>query len=262
MQASWNGHDTWSTQDFEDRLGQDERKKMAMAAPSGENGDDDQTVSVGRVLTVGQSMGNLWQNIFEVGEQLRGGGGTGNAPHVVVNAGDWLALSDKGVRLFEVGEQLRGGGGTGNAPRVVVNAGDWLALSDEGLRQLVAELIAYEELRQLVAELIAYRIVENTNHYRKRHFFVLNKHRKPVPFDVHWQYKNAVGVSYKSRQAAAARQWVCAALLAGFTVFYSSRKQGRGADRSLATGVYSEDALRLYRELQARGIAWNEMQPR
>ncbi|HEY2533492.1 MAG TPA: hypothetical protein VGJ20_37105 [Xanthobacteraceae bacterium] len=197
-----------------------------MAAHSGENGGDDQTVSVGCVLTVRQSMGNLWQNIFAVGEELRGGTGTGNAPYVTLNAGDWLVSTD------------------------------------EGLRQLVAELIAYEELRQLVAELIAYRMVENTNHYRKLHFFVLSKNRKPVPFDVHWQYKNAVGVSYKSRQAAAARQWVCAAWLAGFTVFYCSRKQGWGVDRSLESGVYSEDALRLYRELQARGIAWNEMQPR
>lgn len=199
---------------------------MTMAAHSGENGDDEQTDRAGRVLTVGQSMGSLWQSIFEIGEELRGGTCTGNAPHVAINAGDWLVSTD------------------------------------ERLRQLVAELIAYEELRQLVAELIAYRMVENTNHHRKRHFFVLSNNRKPVPFDVHWQYNNAIGVSYKSRQASAARQWVCAAWLAGFTVFYSSRKQGWGAARSLESGVYSEDALRLYRELQARGIAWNEMQLR
>ena len=134
-------------------------------------------------------------------------------------------------------------------------------LGQDERKKMTMAALPHEELRQLVAELIAYRMVENTNHYGKRHFFVVSRNRKPIPFDVHWQYRNAVGVSYKPQQATAARQWVCAALLAGFTVFYSSRKQSWGAGRSLESGVYSEDAFRLYRVLQARGIAWNEMQP-
>ena len=106
-------------------------------------------------------------------------------------------------------------------------------------------------MRRLVAERIAFRLVENTNAYVRRHFFVIDE-RKPVPFATHWRYKNLGGVTFARKEASEARAWVMQALLAGFTVFYSHRKRYGGAGRGLDQ-VYSEDGLWLWRELKRRG---------
>jgi hypothetical protein len=109
------------------------------------------------------------------------------------------------------------------------------------------------EMRALVVERIAWRIVENTNGYRRRNFFVIDD-RKPVPFATHWRRKNKSGVTFKHDEAVEARAWVTQALLAGFTVFYSSTKGTWGAGRGLEDGVYSEDGPWLYQQLRMRDI--------
>jgi hypothetical protein len=114
-----------------------------------------------------------------------------------------------------------------------------------------------EELHDLVVAMIAYRLVENTNSYQRRHFFVFND-RAPVLFATQWRYKNISGVTFRRKEFAAAVAWVERALLAGFTVFYSPRKVGGfGAGHNLRC-VYWEDEWWLYQELKARGIAWQD----
>jgi hypothetical protein len=108
--------------------------------------------------------------------------------------------------------------------------------SDERKRMTAAAAAHDEDMRQLVAERIAFWLVENTNSYRRRYFFVLDD-RKPVPFPRHWNYKNTTGVTFGRADVDAARAWVKQALLAGFTVFYSNRKHGwgRGAVSKMAS---------------------------
>jgi hypothetical protein len=120
--------------------------------------------------------------------------------------------------------------------------------------QMTAVAAQDDELRELTAGRIAYRVVENTNAYRRRHFFVID-HRKPVPFPTQWRHKNTSGVTFKRDEITEAEAWVKQALLAGFTVFYSSTKGTWGAGRSLAHGIYSEDGWWLHQELLARGLA-------
>ena len=110
-------------------------------------------------------------------------------------------------------------------------------------------------LDELVAEMIAYRLVENTNTFRKRQFFVFSD--KPVPFRIDRKYKKKLGVSFKQAESEAAKEWVKDALLARFTVFYSSSRTW-GCGRSLEDGIYGEDGWRLSQALEARGIPWNE----
>jgi len=76
--------------------------------------------------------------------------------------------------------------------------------------------LARPELREFMGELIVVRLVENTNCYRKRVFYVIDD-RKPVLFTTHWRYKNVSGVSFKQQETVAAIEWVYHVLLAGFT---------------------------------------------
>jgi hypothetical protein len=64
------------------------------------------------------------------------------------------------------------------------------------------------EMRALVAERIAWRLVENTNGYRNRHFYVIDVRkpidRAPLPFATQWRQKNASGVTFKRAAVAEA----------------------------------------------------------
>jgi len=88
--------------------------------------------------------------------------------------------------------------------------------------------LAHPELREFMGELIVVRLVENTNCYRKRVFYVIDD-RKPVLFTTHWRYKNVSGVSFKQQETVAAIEWVYHVLLAGFTAFCPSRRIGHRA---------------------------------
>jgi len=114
-----------------------------------------------------------------------------------------------------------------------------------------------EELHDLVVGMIPYRIVENTNSYRNRHFFIFDEY-KPVPLATQWRYKNTSGVTFRHKEFAAAVALVERALLTGFTVFYSHRKVGGlGAGHGLRC-VYWEDEWWLEQELKARGVEWRD----
>jgi hypothetical protein len=110
-------------------------------------------------------------------------------------------------------------------------------------------------MRARVAERIAWRLIENTNTYRRRNFFVIDG-RKPVPFSTQWRRKNKSGVTFKPEEVVEAQAWVLQALLAGFTVFYSSTKGTWGSGRALKDGLYSEDAEWLCQQLRIRGIEY------
>jgi len=59
--------------------------------------------------------------------------------------------------------------------------------------------LAHPELREFMGELIVVCLVENTNCYRKRVFYVIDD-RKPILFTTHWRYKN-VSVSNNRKQS-------------------------------------------------------------
>jgi hypothetical protein len=115
--------------------------------------------------------------------------------------------------------------------------------------------LAHPELREFMGELIVVRLVENTNCYRKRVFYVIDD-RKPVLFTTHWRYKNVSGVSFKQQETVAAIEWVYHVLLVGFTAFCSSRKLpgGLGTGRSLKHGVHWEDEQRLEQALHSANL--------
>jgi len=77
-------------------------------------------------------------------------------------------------------------------------------------------------------------IASRTQGGRSLWFSVMN-HYQPVPFPVHWEYKNTTGVTFnKKRDAAVAQAWIATALLAGYGVCVN-----RIANRGGGGGVYT-----------------------
>jgi hypothetical protein len=72
---------------------------------------------------------------------------------------------------------------------------------------------------------------------RRKHsiiFSVMNNY-KPLPFAVHWQFKNTAGVTFAKTNTAEAETWITGALLAGYGICLHWGGRGGGG------GVYFLD---------------------
>lgn len=66
------------------------------------------------------------------------------------------------------------------------------------------------------------------------HFWVLSE--KPPALAFRWRRKNHFGATFERSQKQEAIAWITAALAAGYTTFFSTRKSGWGTGNKLAGG--------------------------
>jgi hypothetical protein len=135
------------------------------------------------------------------------------------------------------------------------------AALDHNQRERLRALAQGPPLQALALGLMADRVVERTDLYRRRHFFVVThspgrRYAPPSDLAFTWQSKNCFGITFERNERVEARDWAFAALRQGRRVFICPRKgaNGGGFGRALADGVYAEDEARLWREAEALGL--------
>ena len=100
---------------------------------------------------------------------------------------------------------------------------------------LAAAVQVFAMTKEQLAPIVAREMVADDAWRTRVHYSVVTDDRsKPPPFPTAWREKNMFGTAFDLRdQQAAAEEWVATALLAGFTVFHSSRKGGTATGRQL-----------------------------
>src|SRR5207253_7210121 len=71
-----------------------------------------------------------------------------------------------------------------------------------------SELLHTEQATLLAAEIIA----AAPTYWKQNMDFSIIHGNEPLPFPIHWRYKNTSGVTFKKTDTAAAQAWIAAAL--------------------------------------------------